>query len=329
MTVSALPVRAVPPVPTGATPLISFFDALSSSCEQRLRPLQIEFRGASPHFLSEIFEDRVRGYRQGIPDLTLEAYSLFMAAGLKGELVPEPFTTEAFARELDFLSRLFSNDKIAGTKAYASSLGMDGLFMADFDNLLLPFLQKRWAEGPATQPLLFRIVGLGRGAQEYLVIAKALDRILPKVGPPGSSLKDYEVKMRHLGIEIRLYDRRFDMLREAEMIVEMFAGIYPWLEGHARFTYTDMVIDELFEGWQPKSTAVVFARNSMRDTMVELCSGFLTGVRKALAENGLFVVDSDAAYMFGTSSEMTSHFTRAGGLGLEHSEDFSPIFRRW
>lgn len=320
MTVSALPVRA--------TPFISFFDALSSSCEQRLRALQVEFRGAAPHFLSEIFEDRVRGYGQGIPDLTLETYSRFMTAGLKGEPLAEPFTAEAFARELDFLSRLFSNDKIAGTKAYASSLGTDGLFMGDFDNLLLPFLQKRWAEGPATQPLLFRIVGLGRGAQEYLVIAKALDRILPKVGPPGSSLKDLDAKMRHLGIEIRLYDRRFEMLREAEMIVEMFAGIYPWLEGRTRFTYTDMVIDELFEGWQPKSTAVVFARNSMRDKMVELCAGFLTGVRKSLHKGGLFVVDDGAAFMFGASSEMTSHFTRAGALGLEHSEDFSPIFQR-
>lgn len=259
---------------------------------------------ASAHLL-ELFLSRSQEHQ-----MTLREYFQFLKEQLSLPL-QETMKVTFKALNVDFL-----NDWIFFMKAFASSGQVSRWANYDLDTrefAIRPFYRqlKQIISGSfgKRRELVFRIVGLGDSAQEFLAMSEILDRILaePDIIPDSyqRSFEGMDPQARaasvakYLGIQIRLYDKSAQALSAADKVVASEQRHIPWLKDRVSVNFADMTASEQFKHWRSETTVLVMARNSLRKDIMRLGRDFMAEAARSLVESGMFVTDPDAAFWLG------------------------------
>jgi hypothetical protein len=226
--------------------------------------------------LGEFFAARARKHEMTpaqYRDFVLAQMALPIGAENDGHALK--YVDPRFLAEIKSLPELFRADRSGtGQKNY----DLPGFFLAKtaFGRMIRELIE----QSPSRRDeLIFRIVGLGREVGELYTLVEAFEELKLQTAAQAAN------------VQIRLYDLKPEVLRTAAQAASDLESAKPWLRGRIAVEFADMTDGDRFGAWAPGTSALVMARNSLRDRMVPDAPRFLDRSVRALVGGGMFVTD--------------------------------------
>lgn len=247
------------------------------------------------------------------------------------EMAHAPESDSTWITELKFFSQTFSR-RTGGVKSMPM-MGEHKVLMAPLHEHLRTELA---LELGLRRPHFVRIVGLGRPPSEPRDIARLLNQILDDdllyaTSPDILNLSKVERKIEaatRLDFRFRLYDKDPDVLRDAQVLSHNLEREFPFLRGRINVSYLDITETSYFSSWAESESLIIMARNSYRDRLADLASGFVHHLPVALMGGGVFITDREAAFSLSYFPFKSVGLYKKAVVGLEGTENQGVVLVR-